>query len=125
MSTNETPRGNGAIAKTQVEAGSDTNPTATSATPRENTAWLRCTLARRVADLVSADMVAAPPTMTVAPLAAPTSAGSREDRSCDRCGDYTPTGAMFWPLVCHPTPYIILIGGLCTLCKNLEEGGAR
>lgn len=93
--------------------------------PRESTAWLRTALARRVSELVSAELVAAPPTMTVAPLAAPTRPGSRDDRSCDRCGEYTPTGELFWPFVCHPTPYIILVGGLCAVCKDLEEGGAR
>lgn len=93
--------------------------TTTTAPPHEHTAWLRSQVARRVAqidaltDLPEHDLV-------VAPLGKHTAPGSREDRTCDRCRVYVPTGHDYYPFGVRPRVDICLCAGLCATCARLE-----
>ncbi len=61
-----------------------------------------------------------PRTTVVAPLGRPATPGSDDDRTCDRCGCFTPVGDLFHPVAVRPTPWLILAGGLCAGCADKE-----
>lgn len=95
----------------------------------EPSLWMRQGMAARVAALE--------PLLRLLPLswggvvtplvrAIPTP-GSREDRTCDRCGGYTPPGPLFFPffLEVETGPglaRLVVTGGLCADCARLEFG---
>lgn len=91
----------------------------TTHAPHEPSAWLRGAVARRLAvidqltDLPERDII-------VGPLGRAGTPGSREDRTCDRCRQYTPPGGKFHPLPVQPRPDVVLIGGLCARCARRE-----
>lgn len=95
--------------------------TTTTRAPHEASAWLRGAVADRLAvidqrtDLPDTGVIVGPLGRTGA--GAP---GSREDRSCDRCSDYTPPGEDFHPFSIHPRPDVVLIAGLCARCARRE-----
>ncbi|NYG05716.1 hypothetical protein BJ986_000203 [Phycicoccus badiiscoriae] len=102
----------------------------------EPSAWLRERMARRVWELEHEGHGQSPfgrtvaPSVIVRPLGEAHSPGegTREDRTCDRCGNYSPPGLRFHPLVLNPVPWLLLSGGLCHACHCLEcptcNGGA-
>ncbi|MBK8732852.1 MAG: hypothetical protein IPL93_08320 [Actinomycetales bacterium] len=91
--------------------------TTPAAVVTEPTAWLRGTAGaqlRRAARLGLDPHDAAGP-MIVAPLVGRMSIpGSREDRTCDRCGRYCGPAELFHPLAYRAAVALVLIGGLCT-----------
>ncbi len=59
-------------------------------------------------------------TSVIAPLGRPATPGSDDDRSCDRCGSFTPVGGLFYPVAVRATPWLALVGGLCGVCAEKE-----
>lgn len=93
----------------------------------EPSAWLRHAIARRQ---MTIDTVARPfgqgsdglaVVMPVSPWSEP---GSREDRSCDRCGVYVPVGHTLWlggiELRRRDGLTAVVTFGLCTSCGHAE-----
>ena len=86
--------------------------------PTEASAWLRGVVARRWRQVESMRLDLDPRTTVVAPLGRPATPGSDDDRTCDRCGCFTPVGDLFHPVAVRPTPWLILVGGLCAGCAD-------
>ncbi|GGK64061.1 hypothetical protein GCM10011509_10590 [Ornithinimicrobium pekingense] len=53
-------------------------------------------------------------------LRRPTGFGKREDRTCDRCRAYAPSGTAFWPFLIRPRGDIALGVGMCNTCARRE-----
>ena len=93
----------------------------TFAGPRaEQSAWLRGTVARRLRQIEAMRLDLDGHTSMVAPLGRPATPGSDDDRSCDRCGAFTPIGEPFYPVAVRPTPWLALVAGLCGGCADTE-----
>jgi hypothetical protein len=101
----------------------DMSGTRCETTPHEPSAWLRGAAARRVRQIAAAVLDVEAYGVVVAPLGSSGPPGSREDRSCDRCGRYVPERDLLHLLTYQPTPRIHLAGGLCGRCAAKE--GAR
>ncbi len=86
----------------------------------EQSAWLRGTVARRRRQIAAMQLELDAATTVVAPLGRPTTPGSDDDRSCDRCGHFTPGGEPFYPVAVRPTQWLALVGGLCGGCADKE-----
>ncbi len=86
----------------------------------EQSAWLRGTVARRLRQIEDLHLVLDGHTSVIGPLGRPATPGSDDDRSCDRCGSFTPIGEPFYPVAVRPTPWLILAGGLCAGCAGKE-----
>lgn len=85
----------------------------------EPTSWLREIERERLAEIGALDLE----TDTIAALSGrPIVAGSREDRTCDRCREYVRKGLAFHPMIAWPRPNVALVGGLCGPCARLEVG---
>ena len=54
------------------------------------------------------------------PLGRSGKAGTREDRTCDRCRTYVPKGDTFYPAIIQATLRMLAVGGLCTTCYAIE-----
>lgn len=91
----------------------------------EPTAWLRQAMADH-ADALEAAVAGLPPEVTVFTLLNPCEPGSREDRTCDRCGVYVPPRLSLWVgglKLWRPGCPLLLLGvGLCTPCGRKEFG---
>lgn len=97
--------------------------------PHEPSAWLRnrlneieSTLRCVMGDQV--EVVGQLPTYLV-PLGPMGTVGSWEERTCDRCRTYVPVGQSFYPIALAPLPYLVVTGGLCPACADLERGPVR
>ena len=86
----------------------------------EASAWLRGIVARRMRQVEAMQLDLDGRTTVVAPLGRPAAPGSDDDRTCDRCGHFTPVGGLFHPIVVRPVAWLILTGGLCTGCADKE-----
>ncbi len=86
----------------------------------EASAWMRGTVARRLRQIAARRLHLDGHTTVVAPLGRPAAPGSDDDRSCDRCGSFTPIGELFHPIAVRPKPWLTLIGGLCGVCADKE-----
>lgn len=100
--------------------------TATTQTPpREQTAWLRERLAhivRRTRIYHQGDPELVIVTHLSGGLTPTPTQGSREDRTCDRCRTYTPPGQPgFWLVGIRHRPWLIICGGLCDTCYQVES----
>ncbi len=100
----------------------DTTPgRSTFAGPRaEQSAWLRGTVARHLRQIEAMRLDLDGDTTVVAPLGRPSTPGSDDDRTCDRCGHFSSVGEPFHPIAVRPTPWLILAGGLCGVCADKE-----
>lgn len=87
----------------------------------EPSAWLRAAVASALASL--------PPRprgrgvlvgYLTDPAASLFESRERWERSCDRCGLWTPPGPPFWLLRLAPRPGVVLLGGLCEACMRRE-----
>jgi hypothetical protein len=87
-------------------------------TVHEPSAWLRGVAAERVRLINTLDVEAYG--VIIAPLGRTGDPGSRADRECDRCRRFVPQGDPLHLFTYHPTPRIILAGGLCSSCKAKE-----
>lgn len=92
-------------------------------TIHEPSAWLRSAAAKRVRQLNAAVPDPSAYGAIVAPLGSSGPPGSREDRSCDRCGRYVPVGDVLHVFGYWPTAQICLAGAFCSGCAAKE--GAR
>lgn len=91
----------------------------TTAPPHEWSAWMRT----RIAGITARAAVVnarCPDDVIVTPLGPTGPAGSRLDRSCDRCERYVPVGVGLWMIRLHQEPWLIIYGGLCEGCVALE-----
>lgn len=90
----------------------------------EPSAWLRQATAALLATLP-----ATPGWTAVVPLGGHTVAGSREDRSCDRCGLYVPPnqGNIYPGRMDHRrrdgNGSVVVVFGLCRTCADSEVPG--
>lgn len=92
----------------------------------EASAWLRQAAARRVRELPPM------PCPTVAPLGPPSTHGTREDRTCDRCRTYVPPTRPGRPVQFFTATYtlphpvngapVLLTFGMCRPCMTHEVG---
>lgn len=90
--------------------------TTSAAPPHEQTAWMRRTISRRVAEL---DRRGPWIGVAVAPLGRPTARGQREDRTCDRCRTYVDRNTFYCAAI-HVRPDVVLVVGLCAGCGRRE-----
>jgi len=104
----------------RVAAATVTDAHDTAIVVREPTAWLRGRGAERVRAALARglDPHDGPDTI-ITPLGRHPR-NDRDDRTCDRCDTYVPPGTLFWPVVLHPARQLLVIGGLCGTCKDLE-----
>lgn len=93
--------------------------------PHEATAWLRTTVARRLAYLDTLNLDTS--STVIAPLGRPLAGGSDdpEDRTCDRCRCYVPHGSPLYVGMVRPRPAVHFVVGLCQTCHGIERGGQR
>lgn len=95
---------------------------------REPSAWLRGAAAVKLRWIDANGFATLGPRIMTQLSPYRTLPGSREDRTCDRCRCYCPVGAPFNLLTVGftaGTPGIsdvILTGGLCDACADLEGG---
>jgi hypothetical protein len=101
---------------------SSTKTTARSLPQHEPSAWLRQAAAKRVRQIGAAVTDTSAFGAIVSPLGRTGEPGSREDRTCDRCGRYVPQGELLHLFTYQPTPRIHLAGGLCGRCAAKEVG---
>lgn len=95
--------------------------TNTDRPPRELSAWMRGRMGELVTRVTSMGLDPHHgPTTIVLPLGEPARVGSREDRTCDRCRTYVPTGRALHPVLVHVTPHMVAGGALCRACVDLE-----
>jgi hypothetical protein len=89
----------------------------------EPSAWLRGAAATRVRQINARlkDIDTSAYGAIVAQLGRTGALGSREDRSCNRCGTYVPPGRTLYLSVYQPTPRIHLCCGLCASCERKES----
>ena len=93
--------------------------------PVELTAWMRQRLALIRRDAEKAIASTPDVDLVIVPLARHWSEpGSRDDRSCDRCGAYVPEGVDLVLVHLHVAPWLHVVGGLCQSCHLLEVGTA-
>lgn len=111
------PVGGAAFRRAGQALNTDTTPTA----PAEASAWLRDAIARRVRELDKRLAGRSDLGIVVAPLGAPTSAGSVEDRRCDRCRVIVALGLPFHVWALEPRPKLRLIVGMCAHCHDRER----
>ena len=90
--------------------------------PHEPSAWLRAQVARRVAYVKAVGLDPVGDTLIIAPLGRSAAAGSREDRTCDRCRHYTPIGRLFYAFIFPAAPSLHLVVGMCGVCQGREFG---
>lgn len=95
-------------------------PTTSPPPIHEPSAWLRGAVARRLAVIDQLTDLPEHDDILIGPLGRAGTPGSREDRTCDRCRQYTPPGGKFHPLPVHPRPDVLLVGGLCARCARKE-----
>lgn len=95
---------------------------------KEPTAWLRTTSRRRVIRLsrqrLPTVVFGSGPPLVVAYLTNHVEPGSREDRTCDRCGTYCPLGSEYRVstyLLDYRERRYFLVFGLCVPCGLLEH----
>lgn len=86
---------------------------------REPSAWMRGSAATR-ARQINALHLDSTYALVIAPLGKTGEPGTREDRSCDRCGIYVPQGRPLMLLTYQPRPRILLCTGLCGRCAAKE-----
>ena len=96
----------------------------------EASAWLRITARRRAIHLSRQCMSASPLLGTEVFIAylspGRVERGSREDRTCDRCGRYCPAGTTYGVsmfLTHYRDRRFHLVFGLCGRCGELEQPG--
>lgn len=90
--------------------------------PNEPTAWLRQAVGDALASIDALRLTLPAADLIVMPLSGrSTVAGSREDRTCDRCGLYVPRGPLFYPFALRPRQDVVLFGGLCRACCRRES----
>lgn len=97
--------------------------------PREPSAWLRARVAQRLRAVAALglDPYANEPCI-IAPLGTSGPPGSREDRACDRCGEYVDSERALMCFIVTAAAGLRLCGGLCETCWALEgcpSGGVR
>lgn len=97
-----------------------TAETVTNVTIHEPSAWLRGAAARRVRQIEALPVDTSAYGAIVSPLGRTGEPGSRDDRTCDRCGRYVPASKTLHMFVFRPTPQIHLAGGLCGSCARKE-----
>lgn len=102
----------------------------TATTLHEHSAWMRARLAKVTAS--ARRQVAAAgvdlddescPSIVVHPLGRNGQPGSRQDRSCDRCGTHVPPPGRLHMFTIRPEAWLLVTGGLCTRCWSAEAGG--
>lgn len=100
--------------------------TETAAPPWEPTAWMREAIDRRTAQLEDRGIDRTVCDAVVVPLAGNWTgiAGTREDRTCDRCRVYVPHGLDLWAGTVQMQRVdgtrALLAFGLCSACRNAE-----
>lgn len=94
---------------------------ATDDARHEPTAWMRARLDRQAAALDRLGLTRPGGPLVVAPLGERlTRPGTREDRTCDRCGTYCPDAERFVPVAYQRVDGLVLVGGLCGACDERE-----
>ncbi|USQ78296.1 hypothetical protein NF556_11590 [Ornithinimicrobium faecis] len=101
-------------------ATSQTMPAAIS----EPTAWCRITgaaQARRAERLTGLDLDDPRAPVVLAPMVGTlTEHGTEADRTCDRCGHWSPPDEVYCPGLYWPRPRLALVLGLCARCADAE-----
>lgn len=104
------------------------------APPWEPTAWLRDADARRLAQLTPTAREAGSATILTTLTGSRTTAGTREDRTCDRCEVYVPPTkpgrpvAYFVAWIEHSNRRggrALIVVGLCKRCADAEGWAVR
>lgn len=97
--------------------------TTTTYAVSEPTAWLRGRVGAIIEGCHALGLDPSDASTTiVVPLGRTGPPGSREDRSCDRCGTFMPPPANLYMSRLHPLPGLLVVGGLCAVCAGHEVG---
>lgn len=96
--------------------------------PWEPTAWMREAIRRQIDQIEASGVNRAVCDVVVVPLTGSYAgiAGTREDRTCDRCRVYVPEGRQLWVGAVRSRridgTVALLAVGLCARCKDAEVG---
>lgn len=91
----------------------------------EATHWLRTRLGQIIEGCAVLGLNTESSTTTiVVPLGRTGAPGTREDRSCDRCGTYVPPGSLLYGTKHQVRPALLVVGALCPDCADREVGQA-